>query len=143
MSRPTCKRCGRTLKDPVSIARGLGPVCAGSGGSSSRRRPPRTRDRSGARYEAVANGSGQLRLFAQGSDPDETVKMSKRARIAAAKERRRLRFQLRRAFQCGLNGRTREPVVYSPTPEGGWTNTEGYTTSHAALEKYLRRYGWI
>ena len=26
MSRPTRKRCGRTLKDPVSIARGLGPV---------------------------------------------------------------------------------------------------------------------
>jgi len=143
MSRPTCKRCGRTLKDPVSIARGIGPVCAGSGGSSSGRRPPRTRDRSGRRYEAVGNGNGQLPLFAQGNEPDEHPRMSKRARVAAARERRRRQFQRRRAFQCGLNARTREPVVYSPTPEGGWTNTEGYTTSHAALEKYLRRYGWI
>lgn len=26
-----CGRCGRTLTDPVSIARGIGPVCAGTG----------------------------------------------------------------------------------------------------------------
>jgi len=28
MSSPTCTRCGRALKDPASIKRGMGPVCA-------------------------------------------------------------------------------------------------------------------
>lgn len=29
MKTPTCNRCGRPLKDPVSIAIGLGPECRG------------------------------------------------------------------------------------------------------------------
>jgi hypothetical protein len=143
MTRATCKRCGRPLRDPVSIARGLGPVCAGSSGSSSGYRPPRNRSRSGRRYAAFTNGSVQLPLFAQRNDPDEPPQTSKRARVAAAKEHRGRQFHQRQAFWCGLNGRTREPIVYSPTPEGGWTSSNGHTTSHAALEKYLRRYGLI
>ncbi len=30
MQATRCKKCGRTLRDPVSIARGMGPECAGS-----------------------------------------------------------------------------------------------------------------
>lgn len=28
--KPRCKKCGKPLKDPISIARGMGPKCAGS-----------------------------------------------------------------------------------------------------------------
>jgi hypothetical protein len=31
----TCRRCKRPLRDPVSIARGLGPLCAGLAGAAS------------------------------------------------------------------------------------------------------------
>ena len=30
MQATRCKKCGRTLRDRVSIARGMGPECAGS-----------------------------------------------------------------------------------------------------------------
>jgi len=143
MSRPRCSKCGRTLKNPASIARGMGPVCAGAGGSASRRHPPRSRPRSGQKYAAVAAGSSQLQLFAPGEESDETPEMSKRARLAATRARRRRKFEGRQAFQCGLSGRTREPLVFRPTPDGGWTSSSGYTTGHEALERYLRRYGWI
>ena len=60
---PRCKKCGRKLTDPVSIARGVGPVCAGLTGY---RRRVRTRQRrsSGRAYDALGHGSGgQLSLF--------------------------------------------------------------------------------
>ena len=31
MSKPTCKKCGRVLTDPYSIAVGMGPKCRGDG----------------------------------------------------------------------------------------------------------------
>jgi hypothetical protein len=32
MEAARCKKCGRSLRDPASIARGMGPECAGSTG---------------------------------------------------------------------------------------------------------------
>lgn len=115
MTRPRCSRCGRPLTDPVSIARGMGPVCAGSGGTG--RRPPHTRAFSGTRYAVFAKGCGQEPPSALTNGQAEPVKLSRRARLAAARKRRRQQFQCRLSFRCGLNGRTRERIVYSPTPD--------------------------
>src|SRR5574341_855017 len=44
--QPRCKKCGRPLSDPESIARGMGPECAGISGR--RGRPVRVRRQSGS-----------------------------------------------------------------------------------------------
>lgn len=143
MVKPKCSRCGRVLKDPVSIARGMGPVCAGGDGSASKRHKPGFRHSSGRHYALGIGGSDQPLLLAQSDESEVSPEKSRRTRIQASKTERRVLFQRRQKFQCGLNTRTRAPVVYFPTPEGGWTNSEGYAATHAALEKYLVTYGWI
>ena len=49
--KPRCKKCGRVLRDPVSIARGMGPVCAGDTGRSGRRPQVRARRSAGRAYD--------------------------------------------------------------------------------------------
>lgn len=39
MKTPKCSKCGRPLTNPASIARGMGPECAGTAGTG-RRAPP-------------------------------------------------------------------------------------------------------
>lgn len=64
MSQPRCKKCGRPLTNPISIAMGMGPECAGI--STSRRsssvRSRKTTHR-GSPYSAGANHSGDADLF--------------------------------------------------------------------------------
>ena len=62
MQAPRCKKCGRTLRDPESIARGMGPECAGSTGGRkkycSRRKVHR-----GSAYSLGAEGTAFPTLF--------------------------------------------------------------------------------
>lgn len=57
-----CKKCGRPLRDPESVARGMGPECAGSTGGRkkyySRRRAHR-----GSAYSLGSEGTVSLTLF--------------------------------------------------------------------------------
>lgn len=62
--KPRCKRCGRPLKDPVSIAAGMGPYCRGlsqthknarSGQASGRGRGVQTAGRENGNDMAIAN----------------------------------------------------------------------------------------
>ena len=57
MKEIRCVKCGRPLRDPVSIARGMGPECAG--GTDGRRRKYRSgiHSRNGSSYAAVGQGS--------------------------------------------------------------------------------------
>lgn len=55
MDEVRCIRCGRPLRDPESIARGMGPECAG--GNGGRRRKNRSSIRSGFSYVAMDHGS--------------------------------------------------------------------------------------
>lgn len=64
MSQPRCKKCGRPLTNPISIAMGMGPECAGispSKRSSSVR--VRKTARGSAPYSTGSNHSGDMDLF--------------------------------------------------------------------------------
>lgn len=47
--KPRCQKCGRPLKSALSIARGLGPICAGANGGG----------RSVTRHRARRGGGGR------------------------------------------------------------------------------------
>jgi uncharacterized protein DUF6011 len=55
MTQPRCKKCGRPLSDPDSIARGMGPECAGISGS--RGKSPRVRRQNGSGSTSVISPS--------------------------------------------------------------------------------------
>jgi hypothetical protein len=59
--RPRCKKCGRVLSDPESIARGMGPKCAGIS-SGGRKVKARLIKQSGIPYNAGAIGNKQATL---------------------------------------------------------------------------------
>ncbi len=165
--KPTCRKCGRVLTSPESIARGMGPECAGDSGT---RRRVRTRSRRGGgrRYDAVGGGhAGQqtLSLFAgftpqpagplpiaaapmltlppaQPAAPAQ-VRAGKKAQAAVRKERRAAHtqaFHARQPFSVGL-----APNLTDFVPvEGGWQNVQtGRFSTHDDLRRYLERYGFI
>jgi hypothetical protein len=57
-NKPVCKKCGKTLADPVSIACGMGPECRGGSGKSSSYQHPRYRKQvaNARRAEAYSKG---------------------------------------------------------------------------------------
>jgi hypothetical protein len=57
-----CKGCGKPLHDPMSIARGMGPKCAGVATAGKSFRPHMHIDR-GATYPSVGAGHARLNLF--------------------------------------------------------------------------------
>ncbi|NUM43673.1 MAG: hypothetical protein HUU38_03125 [Anaerolineales bacterium] len=60
MQPPKCTQCGRPLKDPVSIARGMEPECAGTS-SRGRKSTPKIRRSHGKAY-AFSSPFGQITL---------------------------------------------------------------------------------
>ena len=64
MEETRCIRCGRPLHDPESIARGMGPECAGASGSSGKSYRANVRSRSSSYDAAVGHGrTGTPTLF--------------------------------------------------------------------------------
>ena len=57
MEEVRCSKCGRPLRDPNSIARGMGPECAGDAGRHRRKYRSGFRNRSGSYYAAISYGS--------------------------------------------------------------------------------------
>lgn len=145
MAEPRCKRCGRILKDPASISRGMGLQCAGATNGETRARQPRIRRGTGQGFALMTHCGDQHQLFASGAAEraEKETRAEKRARIQSVKAQRRASFERRQPFQCGINTLTRETIVYLPRPDGTWVNSEGYHTTHTALEKYLHDYEWI
>jgi hypothetical protein len=56
-NKPRCKRCGKPLSDPVSIAAGLGTQCRGAAQKSSSRRVRQTERHARGSGGATAAGS--------------------------------------------------------------------------------------
>lgn len=56
--KPRCKKCGRVLKDPVSIAAGMGPVCRGGSGGGRASQAVRSRRSHGHSYDGAGHGHG-------------------------------------------------------------------------------------
>ncbi|MGE5464832.1 MAG: DUF6011 domain-containing protein [Syntrophothermus sp.] len=62
MQTTRCKKCGRPLRDPESIARGMGPECAGSTGGRKKYRSRRQVHR-GSAYSLGFTGVASPTLF--------------------------------------------------------------------------------
>lgn len=67
-----CKKCGRPLRDPVSIARGMGPNCAGIASTGSSFRLNR-QVQSGAVYPSVGKSHASMNLFSFGEEHQKGV----------------------------------------------------------------------
>ena len=139
--QPKCKKCGRRLKSPMSIARGMGPKCAGITATSGKSVRIRSRPTSGAAYTEIIPSHMQAPLF-----PGELPKkqLGKRELFRWRREERRRLFETREPFQCGVVLPKRKPLVYTPLEDGSWQeNPSGRVISHERLQQYLVRYRFI
>ena len=139
--KPKCKKCGRVLKSPASIARGMGPKCAGVTATSGRSVRTRITQSSEVAYQSASSAQLQTPLFS-GDLP--TKRLSKSELYRRRREERRLSFETRKPFQCGLLLPKRKPLVYMPLDDGNWKEIPGgRVISHERLQKYLRQYSLI
>ena len=132
-----CKKCGRVLKSPVSIVRGIGPKCAGISSARGRSVHVGVRRSSGKRYQSVGVGSIQMPLM-PGEAP--TKKVSRRELARRRREERRRLFEARQPFQCGMLSGRKIPLGYEPSGESEWQESaSGRLISHERLQAYLKR----
>jgi hypothetical protein len=138
---PRCKKCGRALKSPASIARGMGSKCAGVTATSGRKVLLKVRRSSGRAYPSVGMSGGQS-LFFPGESPVKPL--SKKEIYRERKEERRRSFETRQPFQCGLLLPKKMPLVYEPLEDGSWKeNPSGRVIPHERLQQYLTKYRFI
>ena len=139
--QPRCKKCGRRLKSPLSIAIGMGPKCVGMKSTYGSRVRVRSKPSSRATYPDKSLAQMQAPLFA-GELPKEGL--SKREMFRRRREERRRLFETRLPFQCGLVLPARKPLVYTPLEDGSWREDySGRVISHESLQQYLVRFRFI
>ena len=138
---PRCKKCRRVLKSPISIARGMGPKCAGVATTPGKSIRVKIKRSSGIAHQSVVSNQLQTPLF-PGDLP--TKRLSKRELYRRRREERRRSFEMRVPFQCGMLLPKRKPLVYTPLDDGSWKeNPTGRVISHERLQEYLRQYRFI
>ncbi len=136
-----CKKCGRRLKSPLSIAIGMGPKCAGIKPTSGRSVHARNKSSSCTAYSDKKLVQMQAPLFT-GELPKK--RLSKRELFRRRREERRRLFETRLPFQCGLVLPARKPLVYIPLEDGSWREDySGRVVSNERLQQYLVRYRFI
>ena len=136
--QPRCKKCGRRLKSPMSIAMGMGPKCAGISGLHGRSVRAGIRHRSGTVYSDSDSNPIQTSLF-----PTEMTakRLSKKELFRRRREERRRLFETHKPFQCGMLMPKRRQLVYIPLDDGNWKeDPTGRIISHERLQEYLQRY---
>lgn len=139
--QPRCKKCGRRLKSPLSIAIGMGPKCAGIKSTSARRVHVQSKPSYRTAYSDKTLVQVQAPLFT-GELPNK--RLSKRELFRKRREERRQLFETRLPFQCGLVMPARKPLVYIPLEDGSWREDySGRVISHERLQKYLVRFRFI
>ncbi len=139
--QPKCKKCGRRLKSPLSIAIGMGPKCAGITSASERSVRVQSKPSSRTAYSDKAPTQTQSPIL-----PGEFSKkrLSRREAIRGCREERRRLFETRLPFQCGLLLPAKKPLVYTPLDDGSWQeNPSGRVISHERLQEYLMQYRFI
>ena len=138
---PRCKKCRRFLKSPISIARGMGPKCAGVSATPGKSVRARIKRSSGRAYQGAGSDHTQALLF-PGDLP--TKCLSKRELYRRRREERRRSFETREPFQCGMLLPKRKPLIYTPLDDGSWKeNPTGRVISHERLKEYLSQYRFI
>ena len=136
-----CKKCGRVLKSAISIARGMGPKCAGVSGITKRSSRTRVRESSCRKYSDAGSSHLQTPLFS-GDLPSK--RLSKRELFRRRREERRRLFETREPIQCGMLLPKKNPLIYTPLEDGSWQeNPSGRIISHERLQAYLMRYRFI
>ena len=139
--KPRCKKCGRVLKSPISIARGMGPKCAGISSTKRHSAQISIRRSLGKGYQSAGTGSIQMPLM-PGELP--TKKVSRRELTRRRREERRRLFESRQPFQCGMLSGRKIPLGYEPSGESEWQErASGRLISHERLQAYLKRYQFI
>ena len=139
--KPRCKKCGRILKSPASIARGLGSVCAGATGTQKKMTPVRVKRNSGKAYQSVGTSQRQGLLF-NGEPPAKPE--SKKELDRRRHEERPGAIRGHPPFQCGGLMPKQMPLVYEPLQDGNWQeNPGGRVISHERLQQYLTKYQFI
>ncbi len=139
--QPRCKKCGRRLKSPLSIAIGMGPKCAGIKSTSGRSVRVHSKPSSRTAYSDKTLVQVQTPLF-MGELPKK--RLSKRELFRRRREERRRLFETRLPFQCGLVMPARKPLVYTPLDDGSWREDySGRVISHERLQQYLVRFRFI
>jgi hypothetical protein len=75
METTRCKKCGRALRDPVSIARGVGPECAGRAGGNRKKYCSRRKVHRGHPYSLGDEGTAFPTLFTldQKEEPEDVL----------------------------------------------------------------------
>jgi hypothetical protein len=137
-----CKKCGRVLKSPLSIAMGMGPKCAGVTLTKGKRLNIGLRRSSGRIYNAVGSGSSQMPMMMISQTPEK--KLSRKEHARRQREERRRLFEGRCSFQCGTLVRSNIPLMYEPVGERDWKdNLSGRVMSQEQLQAYLMRYRFI
>lgn len=136
-----CKKCGRRLKSPLSVARGMGPKCAGIKSTSGRSVRVHSKPGSRTAYSDKTPDQVQAPLFS-GALPKK--RLSKRELFRRRREERRRLFETRLPFHCGLVMPARKPLVYIPLEDGSWREEySGRVISHERLQQYLIRFRFI
>ena len=139
--QPRCKKCGRRLKSPLSIAIGMGPKCAGIKPTSRRSFRIQSKPSSRTAYSDKSLVQVQAPLFT-GELPKKWLR--RRELFSRRREERRRLFETRLPFQCGLVLPARRPLVYTPLEDGSWReNYSGRVISHERLQQYLVRFRFI
>lgn len=139
--QPRCKKCGRRLKSPLSIAIGMGPKCAGIKSTSGRSVRVQSKPSSRTAYSDKSLVQVQAPLFTSESPKK---RLSKRELFRKRREERRRLFETRLPFQCGLVMPARKPLLYFPLEDGSWQeNYSGRVISHERLQQYLVRFRFI
>lgn len=136
-----CKKCGRVLKSPLSVAMGMGPKCAGISSTQGCKFHIGLSRSSGKRYSMTGVGAIQNPLVS--AQPPERKSSRKEMAHNIREERRRL-FEQRQAFQLGIMARSKRPLQYEPVGEQDWKDSQsGKVMSQEQLQAYLMRYQFI
>ena len=139
--QPRCKKCGRRLKSPLSIAIGMGPKCAGIKPTSGKTVHTQSKISSRTAYSDKMLDKARAPLCA-GELPKK--RLSRRELFRRRREERQRLFETRLPFQCGLVLPARKPLAYTPLEDGSWREDySGRVISHERLQQYLVRYGFI
>ncbi len=135
-----CKKCGRVLKNPLSVAMGMGPKCAGISAQGQKFHISIRRS-SGKSYNPAGAGAVQIPLMP--SQPPNK-KISRKEVVRRQREERRRLFEQRQSFQCGRFVRSKKPLMYEPVGEKEWKDSlSGKVISQEQLQAYLMRYQFI